>query len=290
MSPPLMKTTASEHPSALRRREGRGPREREGEHKWRRLFLAVLVVLLLHLPFLLLPRGEEKRSSSPPAYRLAAISRPENVATSQEMEIWKWIEMAEPSQWYYPTGEGFSRFNRRSPLPWPQAPSFALTPLPLSPLSLPDHRLAPALPPPDDLALLPALPAVAPLVPVREDSPLDPLPPQWRREGGGVLKTPPPLSPETLALLEKPEIRQRLWQQQENGLGESLPRPATVMELQFLPGFSMPRVLLRRSCGVPELDQEALHALRTVLRRQAGPRLWEGAPASRFSLAVEWLR
>ncbi|MGN0866267.1 MAG: hypothetical protein ACI4SG_01130 [Oligosphaeraceae bacterium] len=282
--------TASERPPALRRREGKGKREREGDHKWRRLFLAILVVVLLHLPFLLLPRGEEARSSSPSPCRLAAISCPEQVVTSQEKALWQWIDMTEPSQWYYPTGEGFSRFNRRSPLPWPVAPSFRLTPLELVPLSPPSHRLSPVLPPPDDLALLPALPPVAPLVPAGEDSPLASLPPQWRREGGGVLTAPPSLSPDALSLLEKPEIRQRLWQHRESVLGETLPRPATVLELQFLPGFSMPRVLLRRSCGVPELDRDALRALRSVLRQQTGPRLWEGAPASRFSLAVEWLR
>lgn len=103
-----------------------------------------------------------------------------------------------------------------------------------------------------------------------------------------MLKSPPALSPESLALLEDPEIRRRLWDRQGafGGVGE----PATVMELQFLPGFSMPRVLLRASCGIDELDQAALKALRGFLRRQAGPRLWEGIPASRFSLCVEWLR
>ncbi len=288
MSPPLMKT-ASELPSSLRRREGKGHREQEGDHKWRRLFLAILVVLLLHLPFLLLPRGEETRSALSSPSRLAAISRPDKVVTPQEKALWQWIAMMEPSQWYYPTGEGFSRFNRRAPLPWPEAPAFLLTPRALSPLALSSHRLSPVLPPPDDLALLPVLPSVSPLVPSGEDSPLPLLPPQWRREGGGVWTSPPSLSSEALALLEKPEIRQRLWEHREGILGETLPRPSTVMELQFLPGFSMPRLLLRRSCGVPELDQDALHALRSLLRRQSGPRLWEGAPAARFSLAVEWL-
>lgn len=273
---------------ALRRRELKGAAGRDGEHKWRRLFLAILVVALLHLPFLLLKQGMEKHQEEQAPSRLAAIARPENLTTSQEEALWQWIRMLDPSQWYYPTEEGFSRFNRRAPLPWPEAPRFSLSPQAPSPLSLPENRLELRLPPPDDSVLLPAPPALEPLVAEWKPTPFPPLPPQWRRLGGGVLESPPSLSPESLALLEDPEIRRRLWDRQ-GALG-GVAEPATVMELQFLPGFSMPRVLLRASCGIDELDQAALKALRGFLRRQAGPRLWEGIPASRFSLCVEWLR
>ena len=163
---------------ALRRRELKGAAGRDGEHKWRRLFLAILVVALLHLPFLLLKQGMEKHQEEQAPSRLAAIARPENLTTSQEEALWQWIRMLDPSQWYYPTEEGFSRFNRRAPLPWPEAPRFSLSPQAPSPLSLPENRLELRLPPPDDSVLLPAPPALEPLVAEWKPTPFPPLPPQ----------------------------------------------------------------------------------------------------------------
>ena len=55
----LMKKAPDLQP-ALRRRELRGAAGRDGEHKWRRLFLAILVVALLHLPLLLVIGGEKR--------------------------------------------------------------------------------------------------------------------------------------------------------------------------------------------------------------------------------------
>ena len=62
----------------------------------------------------------------------------------------------------------------------------------------------------------------------------------------------------------------------------------TTLEVQFRTDLESPRVLLRRSCGVPKLDQAALKALRLYL--------WSPETARRISpsreaflLDVSWI-
>ncbi len=275
-----MKTTSEQN--GLRESPGAGElragSRREGEHKWRRLFLAVLVVVLLHLPFLLLKPGSEEPAPVQPQRRLAAIAQPEAARTPSEKALWRWIEFSDPSQWYFPTAQGFSRYNVFAALPGPELPHFTLSPAPLPEVPLAESRLEGNLPPVDERGFL-ALKSVSlpePVLPERGELPFPA--PRWRILGGGVLANPPEFPEEVW------KLRQESWKKKE--LSGLIP---TVMEVEFLPGLSVPRLLLRSSCGVPALDRAALDALRGFLRRKAGPALWQGAPAARFQLLVEWV-
>ena len=274
-----MKTTSEQ----TEERESSGVEERrpvsrrEGEHKWRRLFLAIFVVVLLHLPLLLLKPGSEEAAPTQPQRSLAAIAQPEEARTPSEKAFWRWIEYSDPSQWYFPTAQGFSRYNVFGALPGPELPHFALSPAEPPKVSLSESRLEGHLPPLDERDFLGLKCASLPEPVAPETDPLAFLAPRWRILGGGVLANPPEFSAETL------KLRQESWQKKE--LSGFLP---TVMEVEFLPGLSVPRLLLRSSCGVAALDRAALDALRGFLRRKAGPALWEGAPAARFQLLVEW--
>lgn len=275
MKPTSEQNELRESPGAVESRSGS---RREGEHKWRRLFLAILVVLLLHLPFLLLKPGSEEAAPAQPQRRLAAIAQPEAAHTSSEKALWRWIEFSDPSQWYFPTAQGFSRYNVFAALPGPALPHFTLSPAAVPEVPLVESRLEGHLPPLDERGFL-ALECASlpdPVLPERGELPFPA--PRWRILGGGVLANPPEFPDEVSKLV------QESWEKKEiSGL---IP---TVMEVEFLPGFSVPRLLLRSSCGVAALDRAALDALRGFLRRKAGPALWEGAPAARFQLLVEWI-
>lgn len=259
-----MSATQTTIPSdAVSRRGG------DGDHKWSRLLLALAVVLILHLPILLLNRMREEPAKPVQQSRLAAVTSQDDATTPGEKLLWRWILLTEPSQWYYPTEGGFSGFNRREPAPLPSLPGYTLERHPLPESLFSPTRLTAEIAPPNDqefLALKPYLPA-----PEEVTTTVPAAGPAWRRHGGGLLASPPALDDSVKEVLAQKSTRDALAR-------VLLP---TTLEVQFRTDLESPRVLLRRSCGVPKLDQAALKALRLYL--------WSPETARRISPSREAL-
>lgn len=247
----------------------------KGARKSLRIFVAVLVVVLLHLPLLLLKPGSTQATALQEHKTLAALP---SQGTGGAEALWKYISMTEPSQWFYPTKDGFSRFNQKKAAPLPELPVYAFQSILLPPEQFDESHLVPGELPEDDGDFL-RLPVYTSAPPQKEKA-IPMVLARWRRVGGGTLlpESAPKVSAESVDMLKKNGSL--------NFNGNSvLP---TRLEVQYRPGFSMPRILLRESCGNTALDQCAISALREALHSN-------GADAKSFSrlmdcmLEVDWL-
>lgn len=253
---------------------GKSAPQNRGTSKTLRVLLAVLVVLLLHLPLLLLKPGASQTIAPQEHKTLAALP---SKGTEGAESLWQFISMIEPSQWFYPTADGFSRFNKKKALPPPELPTYAFQKVLLPAVTFDESHLALGELPAEDTDFL-KLPVFTSLPPKKEGT-IPMVLARWRRVGGGTLL--PEHAPKVTA--ESIEMLKNRGSLNFNGN----PSP-TRMEVQYRPGFSMPRILLRDSCGNAALDQCAINALREALHAN-------GADSKQFQrltdclLEVDWL-
>ena len=231
-------------------------------------------MVLLHLPLLLLKPGSTQAPAAREHKTLAAL--PSKGVKGAET-LWQFISMTEPSQWFYPTGDGFSRFNRKDALPPPELPAYAFNKILLPPVTFDETHLALGELPNEESDFLTL--SVFTSTPSPSEKKVPMVLTRWRRVGGGTIlpEHAPKVSAESVEMLKNRGCL--------NFNGEFSP---TRLEIQYRPGFSMPRILLRGSCGNSELDLCAVSALREALHAN-------GADSKRFSrltdcvLEVDWL-
>lgn len=232
--------------------------ELSGETAQRWWVLALLglgILAILHVPIFWM-RQEKPTSAIEESQGelFAIVTGTEKGKSSAESSLWQWIHMVEPSQWYYPTTDGFSRLNQRKAIPGPILRGYVQPTNTLPPLEFPSSHLEATLPPMNGQDFL-TLPVFIAETPIPGNLEPDPQPPRWRRIGGNTLAESPKFTAEELSLLQDPEIQATLTQ-------TCLP---TTLEVNFRPGMPLPRILIRESCGVHELDMAALRAMRKAL-------------------------
>ena len=274
-----------------------------------RFLMAAVVLAVLHLPFLFVdfkseePAGLEEKPL-PEVVSLPSPSQRGQGAAAAMPDLYGWLRLANPAQWYFPDAQaGFSAANR--PVGRPGDPAFPE-------YSQPSYALGRFLFGAKQLTVPPAnVSATAPglwwRVPGR------PLPPEatpsgeavavalpvpayridWRLADGRPLAEPPLLDAVGLEVWRNPETRRQL----EEGAGDGV----TCLEVIFtgparFPGteegaaarnrLRLPRIVLRQSCGVPALDAAAQRALRKSLRNAyVGDR---PPDAGSITLSISW--
>lgn len=233
-----------------------------------------MVVALLHLPLLLLKHDDSKIALEQEHKTLGAVP---SEGTPGNERLWQIILLTEPSQWFYPTKDGFSRFNRKDPLPEPVLPPFEFRRILLPQTVFEEsHLICGELPADDgDFLKLPIFTNTPP----KEEKAVPMMLSRWRRVGGGTLL------PESAPQIPQEVIETLKSQGSEKMSGLFSP---TRIEVQYRPGFSMPRLLLRDTCGNPDLDQCALNALRKALHEN-GADLKTYSRLTDCLLEVDWL-
>ncbi len=291
---PMMTPAPSDLEKAIRTRSSSEPGREKIAKATRRIFLAVLVFVIINIPPILYmwkkePPTEEHdkapgtfsvlpRKSYPDFYHAAqegeALTKSDEIRANT-LRSWEWIELTEPSQWFYPTKEGFSQFNRVVPLPWPVLEGYVPRPVLLPEQAFPESRLVASLPRMEEQNFLDLAADIA--EPAQDTREIQAVAPRWRRVGGHSLQNPPQLTAQEQTFLKNPAILAKL----------SDACQPTRLEIQFRPGFSLPRIVLRESCGATELDQAAMRALRENLR-QLGANELAFPRVSSVLLEVDW--
>ena len=291
---PMMTPAPSDLEKAIRTRSSSEPGREKIAKATRRIFLAVLVFVIINIPPILYmwkkePPTEEHdkapgtfsvlpQKSYPDFYHAAqqgdALAKSDEIRANT-LRSWEWIELTEPSQWFYPTKEGFSQFNRVVPLPWPVLEGYVPRPVLLPEQTFPESRLVASLPRIEEQNFLDLAADIA--EPAQDTREIQVIAPRWRRVGGHSLQNPPQLTAQEQTFLKEPAILAKL----------SDACQPTRLEVQFRPGFSLPRIVLRESCGATELDQAAMRALRENLR-QLGANELAFPRVSSVLLEVDW--
>ncbi|GEM_PF-6121783 len=259
MSQPKTTNPSDQELTVVHRRELSELSGKEGHRWWVAALAGLAILVILHLPIVLMHQDETTAISEEAHGQLFAIVNEDTEGISaSEKSLWQWIHLTEPSQWYYPTPEGFSRFNRRptgkdDPLPPPYLPGYTQPARNLPALKFPPSVISAALPPMNGQDFLKLGVFIAD-TPEPGSEPQEQLA-RWRRIGGGTLQNPPDLG-EDKKLLQDEDIRKSLLSQ---GC-----KP-TILEVNFRPGIPLPRILVRDTCGVDALDMAARRALRNAL-------------------------
>ena len=243
--------------------------------------LAVLGVLLLHVAFFYLFRVQSGGGREVPADTIpdCVFVSPLADAAAWEKELRAWCFLADPSLFTLPDEErGFSSVRETEhTLPMTEPPVFQPALKLAEERPFPQILLAPGLPPFDReisekwTYARPPLPEVPPTVRLPQGV-------FWRFTDGTRLTD-----------LPAPDNAEARKTTSEGGA----PTASTLLEISF--ASSLPRVLVRRSCGNRLLDQMAVRELRkAVLKReevalQNGPAVsWFPAAGQRSAFEVEW--
>ena len=251
------------------------------DRTWLRFLVAALIVAVLHVPFLLpMQDVQEKPAADPDAGRAGIVvlpAPPERGGGSPALdELYLWMALMDAADGYRPDWRhGFSALNRTErPEDRPVWPTWTQEP----------HRLGSVVFAPLKLSVMPANAAELLLAGWKEYTPTEPLvawrrkpvPHEvvWRRGSGLPLRNPPSLDEATLKVWNAPETRGRL-------------SDTTLLAVQTVPMLAPPRIVLRRSCGVPALDAGAVRAVRGVLQGLP-PSDPERQPFSELTLEIEW--
>ena len=282
----------------------------------RRVLMAVAVICvlpvlcaLLLLPFFYYTSDE----TAPPAMELKdsqLFSLPEYEMVDGkglDSTVYDWLRLDDPRQWLLPdTRAGFSKFLQFQP-------RYAAAAFPIYQSSKPPaqpqydelfSRIAPHFP----RAIVneqihelwqrePARGYAPPALELRPGAQR----PVWRLADGTPVPSAeePVLTDDALEYWRSPETRERLAKRLR------LDTARTILEIQILPTAAIPqldaysrtlsaqddprisatRVVLRKSCGEPRLDQAAATALRQLLGKQS---VTMSAPPGRFLVQVDW--
>lgn len=247
-----------------------------------RFLLALLIVAVLHLPFLFVPFPEEpeRPAMKGPALKLVSLPAASSAAQLEEMpasgrELYEWLELANPVQWYFPDAEhGFSQYNRpEKEYSTPAWQEFALAASPLERYLFKQLKLSVPAPSLSELFRNNYHPFRMQEQPRLSVAPALPHAVVWRRAGGNPLKESPVLDAATLRSWDEPATRAAIV-------------ACTRFKVHFSSELALPRVVLRQSCGVPALDEGAARALRGYI----GSRYRSALPAgnSAVELEVDW--
>ncbi|MFA6814827.1 MAG: hypothetical protein WCS73_00845 [Lentisphaeria bacterium] len=230
------------------------------DRKSARLLIACLIVAVLHAPLLVLRPVDntilatvlENRKPKVVALRPGTSKS----CTFFEKELYRWAEVADCSKNYLlDLKEGYLQFITMSA---PRPPVF-FPKIKIVPISIPDFVFPQTVVSCTELSLEDSILQNWPLnntLPFIKDSKV-----VW--ENGvfwqlyhkGGLKNPPVLSSEEIKQLQE-------------GLSLSDIKDTTILEVILQPGLSVPRVIIRQTCGVVLLDSAAVRALRKTIEEQ----------------------
>lgn len=222
---------------------------------WRRWTVATIVAVLVFVPLVFLKYNEQevKKASSGSGNSLVSLPPPSENMGDELSDLYDWLSMASPKSGPRPDFEqGFSRYAYPQYKVLPvEIPEFRL-----QAVSLPKYKAAPQVVKPAsqptneglvaetwDYFGLPVEYSVVCRYPVSGW--------YWHIDGDRTLAAAdtPELTPEARAALEAaPE-----------------PLGSSEFDIVFAPELPLPRILLRESCGNPELDRQAMLSLRKWL-------------------------
>ncbi|NMA21528.1 MAG: hypothetical protein GX927_13210 [Lentisphaerae bacterium] len=255
------------------------------DQAWVRLFLAVCVLFLLHLPFSMLSIRTDQSLQESPGIQLPAVVSLPSVYNDEismfERNLYAWANIADPRRMLHPDLEhGFSRFaNPVFSYPTPSLPVWTLEPCFWPRKEYPESSLAVAS---KSLAEL-----------IRE---------QWNRDTTIFLlpheKAPLPQgvfwrlsgSTKQISGLQMPADFSSL-----AGTPDEVKKVTgmTLLEVSRIPFMPYPRITLRKSCGNARFDQLAIRVLREyLLSRSRKDDVLLAASASKsvqsWLLEVDW--
>ncbi len=243
---------------------------------------ALFGALVLHLAFGLLyhpgqgaPSDRESRTPHHPP--LAYLGHPDDPGLStMEREMYDWAAIASPSRMLYPDYEaGFSHFGNPAiphdkPQITPYLPEIAPQPLPT-----PSQTSVPVNPTPLDEVIYSEWNKTTP----SEQLALDVAPPAsgvyWRFANGRQILNPP----------EVTEAQLQEAMRQSKGAGHFTDEAVTLVEI--IQEGIIPRLVLRKSCGLPAFDRLAIRALCETLREPSrSPASSSGHPQNYMIQAI----